>query len=53
VKQRQSGRVRDGNYEVLAPDGGLIWQQPLADMRGDRKLAAAIKRNGWEAIPEA
>jgi hypothetical protein len=53
VKQRQSGRVKDGNYEVLAPDGGLIWQQPLAGMRSDTKLAAAIKRNGWEGLPEA
>jgi hypothetical protein len=53
VKQRQIGRVRDGNYEVLAPDGGLIWQRPLAEARGDTKLAAAIKRNGWEVIPEA
>jgi hypothetical protein len=53
VKQRQTGRVKDGNYEVLAPDGGLIWQRSLADVRADTKLAAAIKRNGWEAIPEA
>jgi hypothetical protein len=53
VKQRQTGAVVGGNYEIRAPNGGLIWQQPLSDVRGDRKLAAAIKRNGWEAIPEA
>jgi hypothetical protein len=53
VKQRQTGSVNGDNYEIRAPDGGLIWQRSLAEARSDTKLAAAIKRNGWEAIPEA
>jgi hypothetical protein len=51
VKKRFGGRVRGGLYEILAPDGGVIKQLTLADARNDTKLAAAIQRNGWEAIP--
>jgi hypothetical protein len=53
MKQRQTGRVNGDHYEVLSPDGGLVWQRPLAEARGDTQLAAAIKRNGWEELPEA
>jgi hypothetical protein len=53
VKQRQQGSVNGTNYEVRAPDGGLIWQRPISEVRDDTKLAAAIKRNGWEGLSEA
>lgn len=52
MKQRILGRVKDGNYEVVHPDGGIVSQTPLKDARTDKKLASAIERNGWEAIPE-
>lgn len=51
MKQRIEGRVRNSMYEIVAPDGGVTKQIPLTEARGDRKLAAAIKRNGWESIP--
>jgi len=53
VKQRREGRVWEGNYEIVEHDGSVIAQIPLADARNDSKLAAAIVRNGWPAIPEA
>jgi hypothetical protein len=52
VKQRVEGRVSNGCYEVVGVDGGVISQVPLAEARRDTKLAAAIKRNGWPAVPE-
>lgn len=39
-------------YEIRHPDGSVVKQIPLADARGDSKLAAAIKRNGWEGLPD-
>jgi hypothetical protein len=53
MKQRREGRVNGGNYEVVEHDGSVISQVSLDVARNDTKLAAAIKRNGWEAIPEA
>ena len=53
MKQRYSGRVQDGNYEVLDPTGGVVRQIPLEEARGDSKILAAIRRNGWQEIPEA
>lgn len=52
MKQRYAGRVNGDSYEVLAPDGGVAKTMTLAEARADTKLAAAIERNGWEAIPE-
>jgi hypothetical protein len=52
TKQRILGRVQGDMYQVVHPDGGIVSETPLKDAREDSKLAAAIKRNGWEAIPE-
>jgi len=52
TKQRIQGRVTGGMYEIVATDGSVISQTPLQEARGDKKLAAAIKRNGWEGIPD-
>lgn len=47
---RTEGRVEDGRY-VVRHDGVLrTWA--LDEARQDRKLLAAIKRNGWEAVPD-
>lgn len=51
AKQRIEGKVRGSNYVILAPDGGVMKEVPLADARADSKLAAAIARNGWEGLP--
>jgi hypothetical protein len=47
-KVRREGRVAAGFYEVVEPDGSVIFRVPLADV--DSKLLAAIKRNGWEPV---
>ena len=52
MKQRIAGRVNGENYEVVYPDGSVMKQIPLGEARNDTQLAAAIQRNGWEAIPE-
>ena len=52
TKQRILGRVNGDNYEIVHPDGGVVSEVPLKDARTDTKLAAAIKRNGWEPVPE-
>lgn len=52
MKQRQTGRVKGANYEILSPEGGLIWQKPLAKAKKNTKLVAAIERNGWHGLPE-
>lgn len=50
-----TGRVKgaisdDGRaYEVRQGDT-LLKSIPIDEARDDRKLAAAIKRNGWEAL---
>ena len=48
MKERITGRVSDGHYEVV----GTSYRKPLDEARQDAKLIAAIKRNGWEPIPE-
>ena len=53
MKLRIEGRIVGSMYEVVQPDGSVISQMPLDIARKDAKLAAAIKRNGWQAIPEA
>lgn len=50
AKQRIEGSVRGSVYVITAPDGGVLKEIPLADARGDKKLAAAIARNGWSPI---
>jgi len=52
MKQRITGRVNGGHYEVVGTNGAVMKQIPLAEARADTKVQAAIKRNGWEAIPE-
>lgn len=48
---RIEGRVMHSQYVISGPDG-VMKQIPLDQARGDSKLAASIKRNGWEAIPD-
>lgn len=48
MKQRIIGRVRNGMYEVVGVDGEVISSTPLGEAKQDRKLKAAIERNGWE-----
>lgn len=50
MKQRFEGKVTGSVYRLLAPDGGVLKEIPLAEAREDKKLAAAIARNGWEPI---
>ncbi len=50
MKARIEGRVRGGNYVILAPDGGVMREYPLSEAREDKKLAAAIARNSWEPV---
>jgi hypothetical protein len=52
MKRRIEGEVRGSSYVILNLDGGVLKEIPLSEARGDRKLAAAIKRNGWEEIPD-
>lgn len=47
MKERIVGRIVDGWYEVV----GTSYRKPLDEARQDEKLRAAIKRNGWESIP--
>ena len=47
MKERIVGRIIDGWYEVV----GTSYRKPLDEARSDDKLLAAIKRNGWVAIP--
>ena len=48
MKERIVGRVVDGHYEVV----GTSYRKPLDEAQSDTKLIAAIKRNGWEPLPE-
>lgn len=52
MKQRREGRVQGDAYVIVDFDGTVIMQTPLAQAAADEKLAAAIARNGWEAIPK-
>lgn len=46
---RIEGRVINSHY-VITGSTGVMKQIPLEEARADPKLAAAIKRNGWEPI---
>lgn len=48
---RIEGRVEHSQYVIRGPQG-VVKQIPLEEARADRKLAAAIARNGWEGIPD-
>lgn len=50
TKQRITGRVNGEVYEIVGIDGSVTASIPLDDARKDAKLAAAIKRNGWEKL---
>lgn len=52
MKQRITGRVnaRRQVYEVVSPAGDVLKEIPLDEAPDHSKLAAAIERNGWEAI---
>lgn len=52
MKQRIAGKVEGGEYVVRGLRGEVIKSTPLAEARSDPKHQAAIKRNGWEAIPD-
>ncbi len=45
---RTEGRVEGANYVIT--HGGVLRTIPLDEARQDRKLLAAIKRNGWEPL---
>ena len=45
---RIEGRVVGGNYVISG--SGVTRSIPLAEAREDRKLAAAIQRNGWQEL---
>ena len=53
MKKRITGRVNGDRYEILDTEGGVTRSMSLGEARADSKLAAAIKRNGWEGIPDA
>jgi len=46
---RIEGRVENSLYVIRGPSG-VMKQIPLDEAREDTKLAAAIRRNGWETI---
>lgn len=48
---RLEGRVRHSQYIIEGPHG-VVKEIPLEQAREDTKLASAIRRNGWEAIPD-
>lgn len=48
---RIEGRVEHSQYVIRGPEG-VMKQIPLSEAREDKKLAAAIRRNGWEGIPD-
>lgn len=50
MKLRIEGRRNGNAYQIIGVDGSVMSSIPLDEARNDRKLAAAIKRNGWEAI---
>ena len=47
---RTEGTVEGGNYVVR--HGGVLRTYTLDEAKADRKLKAAIQRNGWEPLPE-
>lgn len=48
---RIEGRVEGGQY-VIRGATGVIKQMTLDEARRDTKLAGAIRRNGWEGVPD-
>jgi len=50
MKQRIKGRRNGGMYEVVGIDSSIMTAMPIDEAKSDRKLAAAIKRNGWEPV---
>lgn len=50
MKHRIEGKLGDGVYLILAPDGGIMRAIPLDEAKADTKLRAAIQRNGWEKL---
>lgn len=50
MKRRVEGFVRGGVYVITSPDGGAMKEVPLSEAKGDKKLQAAIARNGWEPL---
>lgn len=50
TKQRVEGRREHSQYVIRGPDGGVMKEIPLGEAKGDRKLLAAIKRNGWGPV---
>lgn len=52
MKERITGRVKDGFYEIVHPGETVVHRVTLEEGRNDTKLKAAIERNGWPQIPE-
>lgn len=50
MKQRITGRINGDFYEVVGTDGNVVSRVPLDQARKDSKLAAAVRRNGWESL---
>lgn len=48
---RLEGRMEHRQYVIRGPRGA-VKEIPLDQAREDSRLAAAIRRNGWEAIPD-
>lgn len=47
---RIEGRVEGGNYIIA--HAGTLRKIPLDEARQDKKLLAAIRRNGWQQPTE-
>lgn len=47
---RIEGRMNGAAYEIKQGDT-LMKSIPLAEARGDKKLARAILQNKWEPVP--
>lgn len=45
---RTEGRIEGSQYVIR--HGGILRTYTLDEARGDKKLLAAIKRNGWEPV---
>ena len=45
---RTEGHVEGDKYVIRR--GGIVRSYTLGEARQDRKLLAAIKRNGWEPV---
>lgn len=48
---RIEGCVEHSQYVIRGPQG-VLKQIPLVEARQDRKLAASIRRNGWQELPD-